>query len=595
MKRNMQQETRTCQNCKQNFTIEVEDFDFYKKIDVPPPTFCWECRMQRRFAWRNERTFHKNICAATGKSIITGFAPDSGITVYDRDVWWSDNWDPLSYGKEYDFNKQFFIQFRELLGKVPLPSIFNARTVDCFYTQHTGNFKNGYLVAASWGGENISYAARVHESKDSMDIYMIANSELCYECIGASKSYRTLFSQNIDGCSDSYFLFECKGCSNCFGCTNLRNKSYHIWNEPYSKEQYSDKLKEMKIDTSAGIAEASKKFESLKLKALRKYGNINNSQQVTGDNITNSYNTRVSFDVSNDVRDCKFIQNGLQMKDSYDGYGVGGHADLLYEVFDTGVQGSRLCFGAIVYGGMNVFYSYNCHESSNLFGCVGLRRKEYCIFNKQYAKKEYEELIPKIIEHMNSTPYVDKKERIYRYGEFFPIELSPFAYNETVAQEYCTLTKDKAHELGYVWRDPELKEYKVTKKLDELPGDIKAVGDDILDQIIECAHNGDCNDQCTKAFKIIPQELQFYRKMNLPIPRLCSNCRHYARLKRRNPMELWHRKCQCAGAVSENGAYKNIVLHQHGKGRCQNEFETSYTPERRETVYCEQCYQTEVV
>ncbi len=32
-------EVKTCQNCKQNFTIESEDFVFYEKIDVPPPTF----------------------------------------------------------------------------------------------------------------------------------------------------------------------------------------------------------------------------------------------------------------------------------------------------------------------------------------------------------------------------------------------------------------------------------------------------------------------------------------------------------------------------------------------------------------------------
>jgi len=28
---------------------------------------------------------------------------------------------------------------------------------------------------------------------------------------------------------------------------------------------------------------------------------------------------------------------------------------------------------------------------------------KYCILNKQYSKEEYEELVPKIIEHMQKT------------------------------------------------------------------------------------------------------------------------------------------------------------------------------------------------
>jgi hypothetical protein len=32
-------ETKICQNCKKNFIIEPDDFGFYEKIKVPPPTF----------------------------------------------------------------------------------------------------------------------------------------------------------------------------------------------------------------------------------------------------------------------------------------------------------------------------------------------------------------------------------------------------------------------------------------------------------------------------------------------------------------------------------------------------------------------------
>jgi hypothetical protein len=48
-------------------------------------------------------------------------------------------------------------------------------------------------------------------------------------------------------------------------------------------------------------------------------------------------------------------------------------------------------------------YCDQCFDSKNIFGCIGLRTKEFCILNKQYTKEEYEILLPKIIEHMEKT------------------------------------------------------------------------------------------------------------------------------------------------------------------------------------------------
>ena len=212
-----------------------------------------------------------------------------------------------------------------------------------------------------------------------------------------------------------------------------------------------------------------------------------------------------------------------------------------------------------------------------MFGCSQIRKGKYCILNKQYTKEEYEQLVPKIIEHMNNMPYVDKKGRVYKYGEFFPPELSPFSYNETIAQEYFPLTKEQAIEQGYSWKESEERNIQITIKSEDLPDYIKDVDDTIIKEIIQCAHKGECNEQCTTAFKIIPQELEFYKKMNLPLPRLCPNCRHYQRLKQRNPLKLWHRKCMCNGNKSENGIYTNTIAHQHGDSACPNEFETTYS------------------
>src|SRR3989338_2140638 len=191
---------------------------------------------------------------------------------------------------------------------------------------------------------------------------------------------------------------------------------------------------------------------------------------------------------------------------------------------------------------------------------------------------------------MNNMPYIDKKGRIYKYGEFFPPELSPFRYNETIAQEYFPLTKEQAIEQGYQWKDPEERNITIDLKSEDLPDHIKDVGNDIVNKVIECQHQSNCNEQCTTAFKIIKPELDFYKKMNLPLPRLCPNCRHYQRLKQRNPLKLWKRQCQCNGTQSDNKIYQKTISHAHSTNHCENEFETTYSPDRKEIVYCEKCY-----
>jgi len=49
---------------------------------------------------------------------------------------------------------------------------------------------------------------------------------------------------------------------------------------------------------------------------------------------------------------------------------------------------------------------------------MSLLKKQYCIFNKQYTKEGYFELVEKIKKHMDDVPYIDKGGRKYGFGEF---------------------------------------------------------------------------------------------------------------------------------------------------------------------------------
>ncbi len=579
----MNSESKTCQNCKQEFVIEPDDFAFYEKMKVPAPTWCPECRTRRRIVWRNEKTLYKHKCDATGKMVFSMFHPDSPAKVYERDYWWSDAWDALSYGKDIDFSRPFLEQVKELLGEVPWPSRSVINLTNSDYCMNCSYLKNCYLVFHASYNEDCLYSVGMDNSKSCADVLFGQKCELCYEGFSLSGSYKLLYCNECHDSQDLVLCRDCTGCSNCFGCVGLRNKKYHIWNKSYSKEEYAQKIASLRLSSYKNLLKLKEEFDAFVLKRPVKYIHGNHNQNVSGEYIYHSKNVLNSYRVVGS-ENCKYCQN-ISLppggRDCYDYSFFGKNAELVYEGSSIGIDASNIKFCVFVYNGAkNVEYSIMC-PSSDCFGCVNLRGKQFCILNKQYTKEEYEALVPRIIKHMNEMPYTDKKGRVYKYGEFFPPEFSPFGYNDTVAQEYFPYTKQEAEKMGFPWQDASPRDYEPTLTWKELPDDIKDVDDSILQQTILCqsweeeGSEKALEHSCSQAYKITAAELAFYKRLGIPLPRRCFNSRHNERTKQRNPLRLWHRQCMKPG--------------------CNNEFETSYEPNRPEIVYCESCYNAEVV
>ena len=571
----MESQSKNCQNCKKDFIIESNDFSFYEKIKVPAPTFCPECSKQRRLSYQNVFSFYKRKDSFSGEDIISIYSPDKDLVVIDQKTWWSDNWNSMDYGRDYDFNKTFFEQWKEFRDKFPLQSLMNSKAVNSEYCNIAEESKDSYLCSASWKIENTYYSNAVNRTNNCIDLQIVQDSSFCYDDLNCNDCNKVFYSQNSHSCVDSYFLYDCKGCINCFMCSNLRNKSYCFNNQQLTREEYLERLEEIDFGSYYSILKLKKDYENLKLKSIHKFAVINNSIDTSGNNIDHAKNCFNCFDVSNNIKDCKNIfwafNNVVNVYNSGPGL---AELETSYEVFDTGVGGSNNLFGNLIYYSNNVEYSFNCYNCSYCFGCLGLKKKQYCILNKQYTKEEYFSLREKIINNMNDNPYINKNGIIYKYGEFFPIEMSPFCYNETFAQDHFPLEKIDVLTNGYKWKDREERNYKIDIKLEDIPDNINDVTDNILDKVIECEHKGQCNDRCSTAFKIIKDELIFYKRFNIPIPHLCYGCRFSEKFKIRNPLKLWHRQCMNQG--------------------CTNEFETSYSPDRPEIIYCESCYQKEV-
>lgn len=571
----MNSETKICQNCKKDFTIEPDDFTFYEKIKVPPPTFCFDCRLQRKLSFLNERTLFKRKCDKCFVSIISMYSPNGPHKVYCTDCYNNRN-DCVEYGIDYDFFKPFFEQFYNIFKEVPRLHLAhkNNNAEGCEYSNYTYHCRNAYLTYSTVRSEDVYYSKQGFEgNKICLDSYNIKNSERGYELIEVSRIYNSRFLIRSSRCIDCAFLFDCSECNNCFMSYNLRNKSYVFRNEQLSREEYLKKMEDMSLDSYEAQERLKREFFEIKKKGLCRPAMFRNVENCTGDYIGHSKNTHYSFG-NVDTEDSKYIVFGTnRIRSSYDIL-YSGKNEFCYEIVNAGSNNNSAKFALDLGTGVEVNYCISCNNCNNLFGCVGLKNKQFCILNKQYSEEEYKELIPKIIQHMNDVPYIDKKGRVYKYGEFFPIEISPFAYNESLAYEEFSFKKEEIINKGYLWHDSEEKLYLPTIESRELPDSINNVSTDIVSEIIRCPNDGKVETKCTFAYRIMPDELRFYKLMKIPLPRFCPNCRYYQRHKFKSPWKLWHRKCM--------------------KPDCTNEFETSYSPDRPEIVYCEKCYNGEV-
>lgn len=555
-----------CRQCTAPFAITEQDRELLARLDVPEPTVCTACSTKRKFAFRNERTLYSSVCVLCRKKTLSMYHPESGYTVYCVSCIYSDRWDPLSYGQEFDFSRPFFEQFGELLKHVPRSALMVGQCENSEYVNYTYQTKNSYLSFARNFMEDCLYCNLAEKSKQCVDVDFAIDSELCHECVGVQNCYACRHVYDSQNCNSSQFLKDCSDCSDCFLCCNLRHKSYCFMNEQCSKEEYERRVMTFKKKPTS---EQSRLFEEFIFQFPRRCHYNRNSEDCVGEYITKSKNCFYCYQVY-EGENCRYVYTGFPtLRDSMRCCYAGENAELIYECLGTGAssQNIRWCIVAVDKC-FNIEYSDFCQSSSNIFGCTSLKQKEYCILNKQYSKGDFFSLRSKIIEHMRRTG---------EWGLSFDPRISPFGYNETAAMDNYPVTKEEALAQGYNWRDDmPIMTGKETRSWDDIPEDICVIDESICKEVLARERTG-------KNYKITKQELSFYKRFNISLPRLHPEERHKDRLKRRNPFALYHRQCMC-----------ELTGHGHVSS-CPAKFETTYSPDRPEKIFCEACYQKEVV
>lgn len=555
---------RICRFSGEKFYVRPEDIEFYKKIRVPLPTISPSERSRRRMAYSPGYAFFKVKSALDGKPLISVLPPTTPFQIYPHSYWLSHKWDPVDFGIAPDDQKPFFAQFKGLQLAVPRPNLnSHPANLNSDYTNNSSYLKNCYMTVDAVRGEDLYYFNCCQNNKNCVDCWSVGWSDTCYQCWG-DRLWKCFFCQYTYDTTESYFLFDCRNCSNCFMSANLRNKKYYFFNEPLTKEEYERRTAEINLGDYAVFQQHLKKYEDMKTSAIHKenFNDPNNIDSI-GDWMWNSKNCfQVIYSDTNEY--CAYSLGFYGYRDSYDVIGgMGG--ELCYELMTISTENNYgVKFSTFINNSRDLEYCdlmRNCHDC---FGCIGLSDKSFCVFNKQYTEDEYWRIVDELKVSMLARG---------EYGEFFPPNLSYYPYNYSLVNSYPGYGDlEEAKRLGYVMEFvPEDAQDTLNLEVilaSKLPQDIKDADDSILEKVI-------FDEKHNKKFRITKFELVFYRKYGLPLPRVHPLVR----------MQEWRKSLDL-----------RLNFYPRKCAKCGKEITSTYALDRPENnIYCEACYRSEVL
>ena len=544
---------RVCVETGEAFEIKPDEFDLYKDLNVPPPSVAPWVRFRRQRAQIGGIDLFRRV-GPSGEALITMYDPESEAIVLPVENWHSDEFDPMRYGREVDPDKSFFLQWKEFSRSVPRPALIQDPTSqNSAWSIYELSFKDCYSTFGGVESEGVMYADFSVRSKNSVDIMSIANSEWCYDCTQCFACNRAFFSERCGRCFDIYFCLNCTNCNDCFGCTNLKNKKFCFLNEQLTEEEYKKKFNEIDLKNADKVEFWQEKVKPLWDKAYRRANDNFKSEKVEGDDLISCSDVRgVSiiaskhvyngFDMGNvedscDLSTCSFMERSTELLVCTNGY----ENKMVLNCWDC----------------IDIEYSELCTACEHCFGCIGLKHKKFCIFNRQYEEGEYWLLVDRI-----------KREMFLRgeYGDFFPYFTSLMAYNTSHADALYPLSQSEAEKLGARWYDFRKELPKDISSVEKMPVNLDEVSDKILKKSFLCPESG-------RIFRIVKPELEFHRKMKIALPQLHPVVRRKKRYKQLLPFHLYERNCL----------------------KCNKKVLTRISPELPFSVLCEICHEEAVL
>jgi len=547
--------TRVCTETGETFEITERDIEMLKLLRVPPPTTVWWARHRQKSAHMAGIDLYRRVLV-DGESVVTMFDPESFVKIMPRTEWHGDAFDASSFGRDIDPGTPFFAQFLELSKEVPRPSIFqDAKSENSEWSVYTIAYKDCYNCHVGIQSEGVMHSDAGSFLKASTDVSSVRRGELCYDDVNCRDCSRLAFSHLCENCLDVSFSLECKNCTDCFGCTNLRHKRFCFLNEQLSEEEYRERTAEIDLSDARVVEEWKERTAPLWDAAPHRAAVVMRSENAVGHEVEDSRDVE-----GRTVRNSERAYHGTASIDS---------CDLLDYASVVGMERSfNICRTMRGYENRNSLHCEECIDidycelltaCEHCFGCIGLKRKKFCAFNKQYTEEEYWPLVDSI-----KVAMLERGE----YGEFFPYSSSLFAYDTSYAGFIAPLERAEAERLGSRWYDfPVAADDPAILSIERLPFRLTETGDDVLERQFRCPESG-------RPFRFVKPELEIHRTMGIALPRVHPSVRR----KERSVAALYLAR-----------------FYRRACGSCGESIVTIYPPDVPFPVYCQACFERLVV
>lgn len=545
----------TCDISGRTFEVSDHEMSLREKFGFGDslPTVLPKYRFRYLGAFWPQWNLHKRTCDKTGESIVSVFRPDCVYPVWRRKEWFEHNNPP---SRDFDPALPFFDQAWDLFQQCPIPHVFENNNQNCEYTDDWYYSKNCYLCHSGQYNEDCSYCYESDHCKDVNYGVSIFSSELCLDLINSTNCFHSLFLLNCKNVSDSAFMYDCRDCSDSLFCSNLRNKRYCFRNQQLTKEAF-EKEKAKWDFTSYTTYEKSKELfrEMMVNTAWHRPLQIDQCEDSSGNFIGQCRDCENCYLLSKHENCANDCFSGPDAKATLDSLGtVGGELTFMtslpvfsyYVIFSFSVSHCKF-----------VEYSAYLQNCQNCFGCCGLVDKQYCIFNKQYSKEEYEMLRETIISHMKKSG---------EWGKFFPGYFAPNPYEESFSGFHFLL--DKPGDLGFREGGPVERKNVKTAEIEAIPD---TYGELDFDKEKWFTEQVFWDENYMRSFRITKKDIEFARKIKGPLPR-----NYYVRHLQDN--FSW---------MPFNGELRDTVCAQCGK-----KIKTNWPEKFDQRVLCEEEYLT---
>ncbi|HBD05358.1 TPA: hypothetical protein DCZ32_02780 [Candidatus Uhrbacteria bacterium] len=521
--------------------MDEEEIGWYKKFNVPPGQYSPRIRMWHNAAWYTAFQWWWNKHAETGQPVLTYVHPATGLRVLPDKEWFGKDFSSINH--EYTCEKSFFDIFRELELKIPFSAGRNSvEPANSVATVSMGD-TNSYFVSGCVS-KNCFYCLDCQNAEFCVDCNAGVDITDCWKVHHSVRMFNCKFAIESQDCMNSSFLFDCRNCENCFGATNKRNRKYIWFNEQISKEEYEKRIADARTGKYSMLRQYEARFIQMMQDAKWPENFNRNSTNCIGDYLIKCANA-------------KFCFYGLDSTDGYYCYGFYRAKDCAFccavpgeHCYQSWTRTAYNCkFSQSVFSCDDVEYCLNCYNCSHCFGCVGLQKKKYCIFNRQYEEQDYWQKLDAL-----KCEMLDSGE----YGRPFPIKYSFSYFPESGCSLYFGAELSDWNKIGAMKFDASAEgaygeqriEGKTVASSDELPDDIRDsavdgwVGKLVLDKEIN------------RPLTYLKQEVEFYRKHDLPLPRqhLTARIRDLARMMNIGTIET----VECA----ECGKAVNVAVNR---------------------------------